>query len=61
MRFLANIDEVDTARAISSLDPERTMVIVTSKTFTTRETMINACTMRSWLLDNLAVDKVSCT
>lgn len=42
LRFLANVDPVDVARATSGLDPEETLVIVISKTFTTAETMLNA-------------------
>ena len=53
MRFLANIDEVDTARAIAQLDAAETLVVVTSKSFGTRETLINACTLRQWLIEEL--------
>ena len=53
MRFLANIDEVDTARAIAQLDAAETLVGVTSKSFGTRETLINACTLRQWLIEEL--------
>ncbi|CAM9972287.1 unnamed protein product [Ascophyllum nodosum] len=53
LRFLANVDPVDVARAISGLDPEETLVIVVSKTFTTAETMLNARTMKDWLLKSI--------
>jgi glucose-6-phosphate isomerase len=48
-RFLANVDPVDVARALEGLDPEETLCIVVSKTFTTAETMLNARTVKNWL------------
>lgn len=59
LRFLANVDPVDVARAREGLNPETTLVIVISKTFTTAETMLNARTMRSWIVDALGVDAVA--
>lgn len=53
LRFLANVDPIDVARALSGLDPEETLVVVVSKTFTTAETMLNARTVRSWLVERL--------
>ncbi|KAF1793119.1 Phosphoglucose isomerase, C-terminal [Phytophthora cactorum] len=53
LRFLANVDPVDVARATSGLNPEETLVVVVSKTFTTAETMLNARTLRKWLVDDL--------
>jgi len=53
LRFLANVDPVDVSRALEGLDPESTLVVVVSKTFTTAETMLNARTMKKWLLDNV--------
>jgi glucose-6-phosphate isomerase len=50
LRFLANVDPVDVARALEGLDPETTLVLVISKTFTTAETMLNARTLRDWLV-----------
>jgi len=50
LRFLANVDPVDVSRALNGLDPETTLVVVVSKSFTTAETMLNARTLRSWLL-----------
>jgi len=52
LRFLANVDPVDVARALDDLDPESTLVVVVSKSFTTAETMLNARTVRSWLLSH---------
>ena len=46
LRFLANVDPVDVARALNGLRPETTLVVVISKTFTTAETMLNARTVR---------------
>ncbi|KAM3574855.1 hypothetical protein VYU27_003179 [Nannochloropsis oceanica] len=53
LRFLANVDPVDVARATQGLDPEETLVVVVSKTFTTAETMLNARTLRKWLLEGI--------
>ena len=56
LRFLANVDPVDVARALEGLDPERTLGIVISKTFTTAETMLNARTLRAWLTREIDAD-----
>jgi glucose-6-phosphate isomerase len=56
LRFLANVDPVDVGRALEDLDPESTLVIVISKTFTTAETMLNAVTVRDWILRHYAAD-----
>ena len=53
LRFLANIDPVDVTRALDELDPENTLVIIISKTFSTAETILNAKTVRAWLCDNI--------
>lgn len=53
LRFLANVDPVDVKRALEGLDPEETLVVVVSKTFTTAETMLNARTLKDWLLTSL--------
>jgi glucose-6-phosphate isomerase len=53
LRFLANVDPVDVARATHSLNAEETLVVIVSKTFTTAETMLNAKTLREWLIQNL--------
>ena len=50
LRFLANVDPVDVSRAIEGLDPANTLVVICSKTFTTAETMLNARTIRQWLV-----------
>ncbi len=52
-RFVSNIDGNDFAEAVNGLDPEETLFIVSSKTFTTLETMTNGRTARKWLLDKL--------
>jgi glucose-6-phosphate isomerase len=52
-RFVSNIDGTDFADAVRDLDPAETMFIVSSKTFTTLETMTNARTARDWLLAGL--------
>ncbi|KAK6278101.1 hypothetical protein POUND7_018424 [Theobroma cacao] len=49
LRFLANVDPIDVARNIVGLNPETTLVVVVSKTFTTAETMLNARTLREWI------------
>src|ERR1700730_9491593 len=49
-RFVSNIDGTDLAEAVSDLDPAETLFIVSSKTFTTLETMTNAQSARDWLL-----------
>ena len=49
VRFAANVDGTVIRRALSGLDPETTLVVVASKTFTTEETMANARTARKWL------------
>lgn len=46
LRFLANVDPTDVYRATADLNPEETLVVVISKTFTTAETMLNASTVR---------------
>eukprot|EP00520_Triparma_pacifica_P014799 CAMPEP_0118656492 /NCGR_PEP_ID=MMETSP0785-20121206/13517_1 /TAXON_ID=91992 /ORGANISM="Bolidomonas pacifica, Strain CCMP 1866" /LENGTH=680 /DNA_ID=CAMNT_0006549353 /DNA_START=81 /DNA_END=2120 /DNA_ORIENTATION=+ len=56
LRFLSNVDPVDVERTCSELDPEETLVIIVSKTFTTAETMLNARTMRQWLWDFMGND-----
>jgi glucose-6-phosphate isomerase len=52
-RFISNIDPTDVAEKTKDLDPEATLFIVASKTFTTLETLTNARLARSWLLDRL--------
>ncbi|XP_024365878.1 glucose-6-phosphate isomerase, cytosolic isoform X2 [Physcomitrium patens] len=59
LRFLSNVDPVDASIALKGLDPETTLVVVVSKTFTTAETMLNARTCRAWITSKLGVDAVS--
>ena len=47
---MANVDPIDFARATEGLNPEETLFVVNSKTFTTAETMLNARSCRSWLI-----------
>jgi glucose-6-phosphate isomerase len=58
-RFVSNVDGTDFAEATRDLDPERTLFIICSKTFTTLETMTNAATAREWLLEALAGDEAA--
>ena len=59
LRFLANVDPVDVARALHQLNQETTMVVIISKTFTTAETMLNARTVRKWITAELGEAAVS--
>src|ERR1700688_3071185 len=52
-RFVSNIDGTDFAEAVQDLDPSETLFIISSKTFTTLETMTNAHTARDWSLKGL--------
>jgi glucose-6-phosphate isomerase len=56
LRFLANVDPVASVRSLEGLNPETTLAIVISKTFTTRETILNARTVRAWLQKALGKD-----
>ncbi|OOP56377.1 MAG: glucose-6-phosphate isomerase [Candidatus Brocadia carolinensis] len=58
-RFVSNIDGTDFAEAVQDLNPEETLCIVSSKTFTTLETMTNARTARAWLLKGLGGNEKS--
>jgi glucose-6-phosphate isomerase len=53
LRFVSNVDATDFAEATRDLDPAQTLFIVSSKTFTTLETLANATTARDWLLRHL--------
>jgi glucose-6-phosphate isomerase len=55
-RFVSNVDGTDFAEATRDLDPEETLFVVSSKTFTTLETMTNARTAREWSLAGLGGD-----
>jgi len=67
LKFLANVDPIDVKRALDGLSAETTLVIVISKTFTTAETMLNARTLKAWIVkelgDEAAVSKhvVACS
>ena len=52
-RFVSNVDGTDFVEAVQDLDPTETLFIVSSKTFTTLETMTNAHSAREWLLAGL--------
>jgi glucose-6-phosphate isomerase len=56
-RFVSNVDGIDFVEATRDLDPAETLFIVSSKTFTTLETMTNAQSARDWLLNGLGGDK----
>jgi glucose-6-phosphate isomerase len=58
-RFVSNIDGTDFAEAVRDLDPAETLCVVSSKTFTTLETMTNAHTARAWALAGLGGDEKS--
>jgi glucose-6-phosphate isomerase len=55
-RFVSNVDGIDFVEATRELDPAETLFIVSSKTFTTQETMTNAQSARDWLLQGLGED-----
>ncbi len=55
-RFVSNVDGTDFVEAVRDLDPSQTLFIVSSKTFTTVETMTNAAAAREWLLRGLGSD-----
>lgn len=59
VRFVSNIDGTDFAEAVSDLNPSETLFIISSKTFTTLETMTNAYTARAWLLSGLGGERKS--
>jgi glucose-6-phosphate isomerase len=52
MHFVSNIDGTHIAETLKSVDPETTLFLIASKTFTTQETMTNANTARDWFLEN---------
>ena len=59
MRFVSNVDGTDFAEKTADLDPETTLFVVASKTFTTLETMTNAHTARDWSLAGLGGDEAA--
>jgi glucose-6-phosphate isomerase len=58
-RFVSNVDSTDFAEAVQDLEPAETLFIISSKSFTTLETMTNAHTARGWLLAGLGGDEKS--
>lgn len=58
-RFVSNVDPTDLVASLDGLDPETTLVVVASKTFTTLETLTNATAARRWLVDALGDEAVS--
>src|SRR5664280_788185 len=56
-RFVSNVDGTDFVEATHDLDPAQTLFIISSKTFTTLETMTNAQSARDWLLNGLGGDR----
>ena len=57
--FVSNVDSDDFAEAVRGLDPAETLFIISSKTFTTLETMTNAHTAREWVLRGLGGDETA--
>ena len=55
-RFISNVDGTDFTETVRDLAPAETLFIVSSKTFTTNETMTNAASARQWLLDGIGGD-----
>jgi len=58
-RFVSNVDGTDFAEAVQDLDPAETLFIISSKTFTTLETMTNAHTAREWSVKGFGGDETS--
>ena len=58
-RFVSNVDGTDFAEATRDLDPAETLFVISSKTFTTLETMTNALSAREWLLRGLGGDSAA--
>ncbi len=58
-RFVSNVDGIDFVEATRDLDPAETLFIISSKTFTTLETMTNAQSARDWLLKGLGGNKAA--
>ncbi len=54
VHFVSNVDGAHIATTLATLDPERTLFVIASKTFTTQETLANANTAKAWLLDALS-------
>ena len=59
VHFVSNVDGTDITETLKTVDPETTLFLVASKTFTTQETMTNAHTARDWLVDQLGEPAVA--
>ena len=59
LHFVSNVDGHDIDAALSQVDPETTLFIIASKTFTTTETMMNAQSARAWFLQHAAPDALA--
>lgn len=59
VRFVSNVDGHDLAGTLAAVNPEETIFLIASKTFTTQETMTNAVSARAWIIDNLGDDAVA--
>jgi glucose-6-phosphate isomerase len=59
LRFVSNVDGTDLVEAVRDLAPEETLFIISSKTFTTLETMTNAASARAWALAGLGGDEAA--
>ena len=57
--FVSNVDPADLALTLRQVDPERTLFVVASKTFTTQETMTNANSAREWLVKRMGGDETA--
>ena len=51
VRFISNVDATHVAETVREMDPDETLFVIASKTFTTQETMTNAATARKWIVD----------
>ena len=58
VHFVANVDAYDLMSVVKNCDPEATLFVVVSKTFTTQETLMNALTARQWLIEKLKTQEV---
>jgi glucose-6-phosphate isomerase len=61
VRFVSNVDDTHLVESLRGLDPARTLFLVSSKTFTTQETMTNAASARRWLVSGLRDERAVAT
>ncbi|HNS44234.1 MAG TPA: glucose-6-phosphate isomerase [Alphaproteobacteria bacterium] len=59
IHFVSNVDGHDISRTLETLDPETTLFVIASKTFSTEETMLNANAAKNWLLETLPAEAVA--